>query len=166
MNNMQSLYLLWATILNQSQSAEQVLLNTVELFNRLGLKEEFEEEYKKLDYKKIEEAMMKKPCLHRFPKNMSINLASSIYLIDEYYDGKPSKLFEEYENTQEFKKKLMQFRGIGEHKAEIAITIFETYKKINKRSYLFNSKCRELYKTIGQEMKILDELGDEEDYDR
>lgn len=28
MNDLQSLYLLWATILNQSQSAEQVLLTT------------------------------------------------------------------------------------------------------------------------------------------
>lgn len=32
MNNKQSLYLLWATILNQSQSAEIVLKNTFELF--------------------------------------------------------------------------------------------------------------------------------------
>lgn len=166
MNNMQSLYLLWATILNQSQSAEQVLSNTVELFNRLGLKEGFDESYKKLNYKKIEEAMIRKPCLHRFPKNMSINLAGSIYLIDKYYDGNPSKLFEKYEDTQEFKKKLMQFRGIGEHKAETAITILETYKNINKSSNLFSSKCRELYRTIGQEMKILDELGDGEDYDK
>ena len=29
MNNKQSLYLLWATILNQSQDAEQVLNNTL-----------------------------------------------------------------------------------------------------------------------------------------
>ena len=165
MNNKQSLYLLWATILNQSQSAEQVLLNTVELFERLGLKEEFNQKYKELDYKKIEEAMTQKPCLHRFPKNMSLNLASSIYIIDKYYNGSPSKLFEEYEDTQEFKKRLMQFRGIGEHKAETAITIFQTYKKTNNTN-IFKNKCVELYKTIGQEMKILDEFGDEKGYDR
>lgn len=104
MNNSQSLYLLWATILNQSQSAEKVLLNTVELFNRLGLDEEFNEKYKKLDYKKIEEAMTQKPCLHRFPKNMSINLASSIYMIDKYYDGTPSKLFENMMDHKSLKK--------------------------------------------------------------
>jgi hypothetical protein len=37
MNNRQSLYLLWATILNQSQSAETVLKNTFEFF--LDIKE-------------------------------------------------------------------------------------------------------------------------------
>ena len=161
MNDRQSLYLLWATILNQSQSAEQVLLNTLELFNRLGIREELCENYKGLDYTKIEKAMTRKPCLHRFPKNMSINLISSIYLIDNYYGGNPSKVFEKTEDTQEIKKKLMEFRGIGEHKAETALIILETYKNINKRSKPFSSKCRELYRTIGQEMKILDELGDE-----
>lgn len=166
MNNKQALYLLWATILNQSQSAEQVLLNTVELFNRLGLNEEFNEKYKKLDYKTIEEAMTQKPCLHRFPKNMSINLASSIYMIDKYYDGIPSGLFEKYDEPQEFKEKLMQFRGIGEHKAETAITIFQTYEKINNNRNLFRNKCGGLYKTIGQEMKILDEFGEDKGYDR
>ena len=52
MNDLQSLYLLWATILNQSQSAEQVLLNTIELFNRLGLKKNFNEGLKSLSYEK------------------------------------------------------------------------------------------------------------------
>ena len=165
LNDLQSLYLLWATILNQSQSAEQVLLNTIELFNRLGLKESFNEGFQNLSYEKIEKAMMMKPCLHRFPKNMSINLASSIYLINELYDGCPSHLFDEYETEPEFKRRLMQFRGIGEHKAETAITIFETYKKITNRN-VFNAKCSGLYRTIGQEMEILDELGKEEDYDR
>ena len=37
MNRIQSLYLLWATILNQSQNAEQILKNTLELFNILDL---------------------------------------------------------------------------------------------------------------------------------
>lgn len=166
MNDLQSLYLLWATILNQSQSAEQVLLNTIELFNRLDIRKNFEEGFRKLDYEKIEKAMMLKPCLHRFPKNMSINLANSIYLINELYDGRPSNLFNGYENEIEFKKQLMQFRGIGEHKAETAINIFETYKQINTNRKLFNAKCSGLYRTIGREMEILDEFGDEEYYDR
>lgn len=54
MNNNQSLYLLWATILNQSQSAETVLENTFELFKRLNLLSDFDKEYKTLDYEKIE----------------------------------------------------------------------------------------------------------------
>ena len=57
MNNNQSLYLLWATILNQSQSAETVLENTFELFKRLNLLSDFDKEYKTLDYEKIEKNM-------------------------------------------------------------------------------------------------------------
>ena len=72
MNNNQSLYLLWATILNQSQSAETVLENTFELFKRLNLLSDFDKEYKTLDYEKIEKNMATKPCLHRFPRNMWI----------------------------------------------------------------------------------------------
>lgn len=55
MNNRQSLYLLWATILNQSQSAETVLKNTFELFKRLNLLSDFDKEYKNLDYEFITE---------------------------------------------------------------------------------------------------------------
>lgn len=72
MNNRQSLYLLWATILNQSQSAETVLKNTFELFKRLNLLSNFDKEYKNLNYENIEKGISTKPCLHRFPRNMSI----------------------------------------------------------------------------------------------
>lgn len=166
MNNIQSLYLLWATILNQSQNAEQVLNNTLELFNRLNLMESFEEKYKTLEYNRIEEAMTRKPCLHRFPKGMAINLASSIYIINQNYEGSPAKVFEDYEDTIEFRKKLLDFRGIGEHKADTAITIIQTYQRTNDVGNIFASKCGSLYRTIGQEMQILDELGDKIDYDR
>ena len=54
MNNRQSLYLLWATILNQSQSAEKVLKNTFELLKRLNLLSNFDKEYKNINYENIE----------------------------------------------------------------------------------------------------------------
>jgi len=165
MNNIQSLYLLWATILNQSQDAEQVLQNTLELFDRLGLIKQFDKSYKTLDYKRIEEAMLKRPCLHRFPKNMTINLTSSLDVIEKYYDGIPSKVFKNYKDTQLIKEKLMQFRGIGQHKADTAMIILQTYKN-NTVDAIVNSKCGGLYKTIWKEMEILDKLGDEVDYDR
>lgn len=67
MNNRQSLYLLWATILNQSQSAEKVLKNTFELFKRLNLISNFDKEYKNINYENIEKGMTTKPCSH-YPK--------------------------------------------------------------------------------------------------
>lgn len=78
MNNRQSLYLLWATILNQSQSAEKVLKNTFELFKRLNLLSNFDKEYKNINYENIEKGMSTKPCLHRFPRNMSVNIWDSV----------------------------------------------------------------------------------------
>lgn len=41
LNNKQALYLIWATILNQSQSANSTLDKTLEMFQRLSLNENF-----------------------------------------------------------------------------------------------------------------------------
>lgn len=108
MNDKQSLYLLWATILNQSQSAEVVLKNTFELFKRLNFISDFNKEYKNINYEKIEKSMITKPCLHRFPRNMSMNIWDSLYLINEKYDGKPRKIFEDLKPTESELKKLKE----------------------------------------------------------
>ena len=61
----------------------------------------------------------------------------------------------------------MEFRGIGEHKADTAIIILKIYEENKGLNSVFDAKCTELYKTIGQEIQILDKLGDVElDYDR
>ena len=167
MNNKQSLYLLWATILNQSQSAEIVLKNTLELFKRLNLLSNFDEEYKNLDYENIETSITTKPCLHRFPRNMSVNIWDSVYIINEKYKGHPKEVFAKSNGSDDIKSRLMEFRGIGEHKADTAIIILKTYEENKGLSSVFNAKCMGLYRTIWQEMQILDKLGDVElDYDR
>ena len=43
MNDKQMLYLLWVTILNQSQKAEEIIKNTKNLMERLGLIENLDE---------------------------------------------------------------------------------------------------------------------------
>lgn len=167
MNNKQCLYLLWATILNQSQSAETVLKNTFELFKRLNLFSDFDKEYKNLDYEKIEKNITTKPCLHRFPKNMSINIWDSVCMINEKYKGSAKEIFTNFNEINKLKDRLMEFRGIGEHKADTAIIILKIYTGNNDLNSIFDAKCRELYKTIGQEIQILDKLGDVKlDYDR
>lgn len=167
MNNKQSLYLLWATILNQSQSAEVVLKNTFELLKRLNLILNFNEEFQSLDYKKVEGSISTKPCLHRFPRNMSMNIWDSICLINEKYGGMPERVFTNFSNISDVKERLMKFRGIGEHKADTAIIILQIYIGDSNFNNIFNAKCTELYKTVGQEIQILDKLGDVElNYDR
>lgn len=167
MNNRQSLYLLWATILNQSQSAETVLKNTFELFKRLNLFSDFDKGYKNLNYENIEKGVTIKPCLHRFPKNMSINIWDSVCTINEKYKGNPKEVFDVSDGCDEVKSRLMEFRGIGEHKADTAIIILKIYNENKGLNSVFDAKCTELYKTIVQEIQILDMLGDVElDYDR
>ena len=63
------------------------------------------------------------------------------------------------------KDRLMEFRGIGEHKADTAIIVLGIYTGNNGLNNVFDAKCMELYKTIGQEIQILDRLGDVE-FDR
>lgn len=167
MNNRQSLYLLWATILNQSQSAETVLKNTFELLKRLNLLSNFVKEYENLNYENIEKGIATKPCLHRFPRNMSINIWDSICTINEKYNGNPKEVFVESNGNGDIKSRLMEFRGIGEHKADTAIIIFKIFEGNKGLNSVFDAKCTELFKTIGQEMQFLDKLGDVElDYDR
>lgn len=167
MNNRQALYLLWATILNQSQSAETVLKNTFELFKRLNLLSNFDKEYKKLNYENIEKGIATKPCLHRFPRNMSINIWDSTCMINEKYKGNPKEVFDKSNSDGDLKSRLMEFRGIGEHKADTAIIILKIFEGNKGLNSVFDAKCTELYKTIGQEMQFLDKLGDVElDYDR
>lgn len=167
MNNRQSLYLLWATILNQSQSAEIVLKNTFELFKRLNLLSNFDKGYKNLDYENIEKGITTKPCLHRFPRNMSMNIWDSVYIINKKYKGNPKEVFAKSNESDDVKNRLMEFRGIGEHKADTAIIILKIYEENEGLNSVFDAKCIELCKTIGQEIQILDKLGDGElDYDR
>ena len=167
MNNRQSLYLLWATILNQSQSAETVLKNTFELLKRLNLLSNFVKEYENLNYENIEKGIATKPCLHRFPRNMSINIWDSICTINEKYNGNPKEVFVESNGNGDIKSRLMEFRGIGEHKADTAIIILKIFEGNKGLNSAFDAKCTELFKTIGQEMQFLDKLGDVElDYDR
>lgn len=128
MNNRQSLYLLWATILNQSQSAETVLKNTFELFKRLKLLLNFDKEYKNLNYEIIEKGITTKPCLHRFPRNMSMNIWDSICMINQKYKGNPKEVFVKSNVNGNIKGRLMEFQGIGEHKADTAIIILKIFE--------------------------------------
>lgn len=128
MNNRQSLYLLWATILNQSQSAETVLKNTFELFKRLKLLLNLDKEYKNLNYEIIEKGITTKPCLHRFPRNMSMNIWDSICMINQKYKGNPKEVFVKSNVNGNIKGRLMEFQGIGEHKADTAIIILKIFE--------------------------------------
>lgn len=127
----------------------------------------FDKGYKNLNYKNIEKGITTKPCLHRFPRNMSMNIWDSVYIINEKYKGNPKEVFTKPNGSDDIKSRLLEFRGIGEHKADTAIIILKIYEENKGINSVFDAKCMELYKTIWQEIQILDELGDVDlDYDR
>lgn len=155
MNDKQSLFFLWATILNQSQDASKVLDNTIELFKRLDIDKNIEK-YRKLTYEEIEEKMTLKPSIHRFPINMSKNLFFCIKDIEDFFDGKPQKVFEA-EDINVIRKNLLNFRGIGEHKVDTAILVLLAFRE--QEVDFGKNKCISLYRTIEKELNILNELG-------
>lgn len=158
LNNKQALYFLWATVLNQSQSANATLDKTLELFKRLDLEKVSPEALSKLTYEKILESVSKKPSIHRFPKNMSKNLYLSIQHISEKYEKKPSLIFKNLESFCVLKQRLMEFRGIGQHKAEVAVDIFENFLKKDNFIIKKSTNCESLLLTFDKEIQILNSL--------
>ena len=155
LNNKQALYLIWATILNQSQSASLTLDKTLELFKRLDLNIVTPQALLKITYEKILDSVSKKPAIHRFPKNMSKNLYLSIDHIMGKYENEPALVFENLVDFSELKERLIEFRGIGEHKADVAINIFENF--IQKDNFIIKkpNNCESLIVTLDKEIHIL-----------
>ena len=158
LNDKQALYFLWATILNQSQSANATLDKTLELFKRLDLEQVFPDALSKITFEKILNSVSKKPAIHRFPKNMSKNLYLSIQNIIQKYEKKPSLIFENLEDFCELKQRLMEFRGIGYHKAEVAADIFENFLKKDNFIIKKSTNCESLLLTFDKEIQILNSL--------
>ena len=158
LNSKQSLYFLWSTILNQSQSANLTLEKTLELFKRLGLDSFTPKVLLEITYQKILAEVSKKPAIHRFQKNMSKNLYLSIQTIAEKYENDPRKIFENLSSFSQLKKRLKEFRGIGDHKADVAIDIFKSF--IQKDNVIINqtNNCQSLLLTLDKEIQILNSL--------
>lgn len=158
LNDKQALYFLWATILNQSQSANATLDKTLELFKRLDLEQVFPDALSKITFEKILNSVSKKTAIHRFPKNMSKNLYLSIQDIIQKYKKKPSLIFENLEDFCELKQRLMEFRGIGYHKTEVAADIFENFLKKDNFIIKKSTNCESLLLTFDKEIQILNSL--------
>ncbi len=158
LNNKQALYLIWATILNQSQSASLTLDKTLELFKRLDLNRVTPQALLKITYEKILDSVSKKPSIHRFPKNMSKNLYLSIEHIIEKYESSPALVFKNLGGFFELKERLIEFRGIGEHKADVAINIFENFMQKDNFIIKKPNNCESLILTLDKEIQILNGL--------
>ena len=164
LNKMQSIFLIWSTILNQSQSALTVFDNTYELLHKLGITDQFDLIYTSLSYDKIYTFMTEGKSLHRFPRKMSNYLYSSIQLINTSFNGNPQKVFEKNTNIR---KNLMLFQGIGDHKAYVTEQIIDIYTSATPALDIDKicDGCISVADTINKEFCYLDKLSKgESDY--
>ena len=161
MNNKQALFVIWNAILNQSQNSEKTLKNTFFLMKRLGLLNDFDECFDRLNYDIISDIMKRKPLIHRFYNKMTYNLCFSVEHIKNDFSKKPCNVFDTI-SKEKIIDNLLSFRGIGTHKAEVAYEIVYLYSihKKNVTEYadrVFQS-CPALYYTLNLEFQILEYL--------
>jgi hypothetical protein len=160
MTNKQALFIIWNAILNQSQDAQKTINSTLTLMERLGLVNDFTTSFEKLNYDSLFSAMTDKPMIHRFYNKMTRDLYFSVGHIMNRFEGFPYNVFS-VQDKQKITNNLLEFKGIGAHKAEIAYMIFDLYKSNNSNmeniEQNFNS-CPALYKTLDSEFEILNIL--------
>lgn len=111
LTNTQALFLIWNTILNQSQPSQKTLESTLDLMNRLGLINDFDKRFCRISFDDIYTEMTKKPLVHRFYNQMSTNLYMSVKHILKRYSGQPSSVFHQA-NEENVTNNLLGFRGI------------------------------------------------------
>lgn len=114
LSEQQMLYLLWVTIMNQSQKSSEVIKNVKLLIERIGNKE-----YNNLTYNEIACIINSTPKLHRFPNMMSKYIYDSILTINNVFLGNIKNVFS-YETVY---NNLLIFKGISEHKAEMCLGV-------------------------------------------
>lgn len=144
--------LLWITIMNQSQDSKLVIRNVPLLFERLELKREF----KILSYDGIYNAMTVPTILHRFPKKMSQYLTESLLIISDKFESNAANIFVERNKIVE---NLLLFKGIGKHKADIALYIYDCVKthQINSPKHL---NCKMSQEEVLEEVTFIGNLSD------
>lgn len=59
---------------------------------------------------------------------MSMNIWDSICMINQKYKGNPKEVFAKSNVNGNIKGRLMEFQGIGEHKADTAIIILKIFE--------------------------------------
>ena len=156
MTNKQALFIIWNAILNQSQDAKKTLNSTFCLMERLGLISDFFTSFKKLNYELLFTAMTEKPMIHRFYNKMTHNLYLSVIHIMKCFAGLPCNVFLTSEK-KEIINRLLEFNGIGLHKAEIAYMISGLYNESNDDTTDYIEQniiaCPALDETLGLELE-------------
>ena len=157
----QSIFLIWNSILNQSQDAEYSIKSTVVLMERLNLIDNFENALASLNETKICAAFGHYPKIHRFSNKMCQYIVLSLDIINQFSDL--NTIFQDSENTIE---KLMLFPGIGLHKAKLTKFFLAYYfnSDFDPNMYFYEilELCPSFYKNIELMITTMDKLGEKE----
>jgi hypothetical protein len=155
----QSLFLIWNSILNQSQNAEYSIKSTVILMERLNLIDNFEEAYDSLNDDKIIAAFNYYPKIHRFSNRMCQYIILSLDLINKSLD-----LNYIFKDSNKIIENLTLFPGIGFHKAKLTQCFIEYYCSIgfdsDKYFYEILEICPSFSKNIELMINTINKLGE------
>lgn len=111
-----SIYLMISMIFNQSCKSSVAFKVPRELLNRLKMESYDLCQIEVMGFNVLNNAILLKPCLHRFPENMSKYLFNSIHIINKKFNSDPRNIWRN-KKEQEIIKNLKMLSGIGNHKA-------------------------------------------------
>lgn len=152
LNEKQAYFLLWVTLMSQGQRIDNVFRNVQELMERLN----------KLDIvsrKEIEKVFVQPKALHRFPNKMAGYVYEALLTIEAEFGGDVKKIF--CGNEKRVVNNLLEFKGIGIHKANIGGKVYKMYtnKRIERNCIAENQlHCVSLERSILEEMGILRQM--------
>ncbi|GFI10468.1 hypothetical protein IMSAGC007_02937 [Lachnospiraceae bacterium] len=136
LNRLQSFYFLINCIFSQSQKAEITAKNTLLFLERLNISS-LNTNLKSLAHYEVEQAICKKPALHRFPKVMTKYVNQGLEIIKYEYNYAPEYIFVtdegELDSYNNILKKLTDFPGIGIHKARVTWYKISVYLSVSNQ---------------------------------
>lgn len=154
-NEKQCFFLLWGAIMKQSQNSRKTADSILELFVRIDLQKEIYD----LNYIEILNIIKMKTVLHRFPNKMAKFLYTSLGLLNNSFKRDIRNVFQD---RNKIRSNLLLFEGIGKHKADICLHIFDCYVTGKIKMLPNNINCAISCEDILYEILILENLKGEQ----
>ncbi len=112
---------LLGVLFNQFQKAEKAWSGPHELFARLGTSSM--ELIGQMNSEKLRSVMTEPTALHPFVEQMPQRVGACCLLLHNNYRGDARNIWQDAKDVTEIEKRLVEFSGIGKHKAKMAIFV-------------------------------------------
>jgi uncharacterized HhH-GPD family protein len=114
---------LFGLIFNQNQRAEQAWAAPYKLKERLGTLEP--ERILCIPLGTLVDKISERPALHPFAFTMGKSIYAACVLLQEKYNSDARNIWRRKRSASEVLKRLKEFRGIGEHKAQVGVFLLK-----------------------------------------